>query len=195
MVRGCSNLKSHCNYTPVVGDVVAYAKLVVLSQVRDRLGGPQWNRLFCTPHIDVHDGISGKEEPRARTRGQRGREVCVPRGLRGCEDVGKEIRFWLVPWSDDTRFRHLWHRCRFFEKTKKSSPWQDMVCSHLSWRTSQMKPVLHVHAASPSAVGCRREILRPHRQMKDERISRKSLLLRLVRPSRSFEGTKQKGTH
>jgi hypothetical protein len=121
LVRGCSNLKSHCNYTPIVGDVVAYAKLVVLSQVRDRLRGPQWDRLFYTPHIDVRDGISGKEEPRAWTRGQRGREVCVPRGLCGCEDTGKEIRFWLVPWSDATWFRHLWHRCRFFEKTKKKA--------------------------------------------------------------------------
>jgi len=41
LVRSCSNLESHRDQTGVVGDIVAYTKLLVFRQVRDRLSGPK----------------------------------------------------------------------------------------------------------------------------------------------------------
>ena len=86
--RGSSNLESHRNQSRIVCHIIAYAKLLVVRQVRDRLSGHQRDRRFRLSYV-YHD------QDRSFDSGARGESGQSTRTLRGvvCEDgEEKEVK-------------------------------------------------------------------------------------------------------
>lgn len=96
-LRGRSNLESHRDQSCIVGDIVAYVKMLVFRQVRDRLwcGRPQLTDscfsfhqiVWCLSRMGRIDNETRGEKKQTHGRVARGTRIAV------CEDRRKKGKF------------------------------------------------------------------------------------------------------